>query len=473
MDDRRRVTNGSALGSCLAWLDVRPDQRVNADDESLRRLLDIGAGESGPTFRLARTLLAGRRTLDEIWSEQAAPGDGLDACLESMNPLAQAGLLRLAPNAGSDAVFEPRSLAFIAMRDDELAETVYRFSRWTFVTIGEAGETLFQSAAGTCDARIFSADLADLALRLGRGARLADALPKGHCSTGTAGFVALLIVTGLLVPADAVQAAAVPGEMLWEFHDLLFHTRSRLGRHRGEIGGTYPWAGKVAFEPALKRSPEGIATIPLARPNLGWLKLNDIPLTAAIERRKSIRTQGAIPISRDELGHFLYRTACVRSIGEADGVEFTSRPYASGGGSYELELYLCIDRCLDLERGFYYYDPHGHQLLLKRRADRDLELALHEAWQASAGACRPQVLVMAASRFRRVSWKYQGIAYATQLKNWGVLCTNMYLVAESMNLAACALGLGNATRFARLSDCDFYSEGSIGEFMLGTRAWSA
>jgi SagB-type dehydrogenase family enzyme len=98
---------------------------------------------------------------------------------------------------------------------------------------------------------------------------------------------------------------------------------------------------------------------------------------------------------------------------------------------------------------------------------------LDEAWLASAETCRPQVLIMIASRFKRVSWKYRGIAYATQLKNCGVLYANMYLVAESMNLAACALGAGNPTRFARLADCDFYSEGTVGEFMLGTRAWGA
>jgi oxazoline/thiazoline dehydrogenase len=473
MDHRRQLRHGSSLGSCFAWLDLQPGHPARADSASFRRLLDIAAGEGRRTLRLAQALLAGRRTLDGIWSDHAAPGDGLAAILEALHPLAEAGLLRLAPNAGTDAVFEPRSHALIVERDDVLAQRVYRFSRWTFVTIGEAGETLIQSAAGTCDVRIFNADLADLGLRVGRGARIAEVLPKDHSSAETAaGFVALLIATGLLVPADAVQAIAAPGEMFWEFHDLLFHSRSRLGRSRGEIGGTYAWAGKVAPEPALKRPLDGITTIPLPRPDLSWLKVNDIPLTTAIERRRSIRTQGAIPVSRDELAHFLYRTARVRAVCAIDGVEFTSRPYASGGASYELELYLCIDRCLDVERGFYYYDPHAHQLLLKRRADHDLEFALHEAWQASAATSPPQVLIIGASRFQRVSWKYQGMAYATQLKNWGVLCTNMYLVAESMNLAACALGLGNPTRFARLSGCDFYSEGSIGEFMLGTRAWS-
>ena len=158
----------------------------------------------------------------------------------------------------------------------------------------------------------------------------------------------------------------------------------------------------------------------------------------------------------------------MRGFHEIKGTEFTSRPYANGGAGYELELYLCIDRCLELDRGFYYYEPEGHRLLLKRDANPNLEC---EAWLASAGTCHPQVLIMIASRFKRVSWKYRGIAYVTQLKNCGALYANMYLVAESMNLAACALGLGNSTQFASLADCDFYSEGTIGEFMLGTRAW--
>jgi SagB-type dehydrogenase family enzyme len=163
----------------------------------------------------------------------------------------------------------------------------------------------------------------------------------------------------------------------------------------------------------------------------------------------------------------------VRGLHKILGVEFASRPYANGGAGYELELYLCVDRCHELDRGFYYYEPNGHCLLLKSHANSDLEDALEEAWLASAKTCHPQILIMIASRFKRVTWKYRGIAYATQLKNCGVLYTNMYLVAESMNLAACALGLGNPTRFSHLANCDFYSEGTIGEFMIGTRAWGA
>ena len=41
----------------------------------------------------------------------------------------------------------------------------------------------------------------------------------------------------------------------WEFHDLLFHARSRLGRHANPYGGRIP--PPVAFEP-IEESLEGI-----------------------------------------------------------------------------------------------------------------------------------------------------------------------------------------------------------------------
>ncbi len=97
-----------------------------------------------------------------------------------------------------------------------------------------------------------------------------------------------------------------------------------------------------------------------------------------------------------------------------------------------------------------------------------MEAMLYEAWLASAMTCRPQILFTIASRFQRVSWKYEAMAYATQLKNVGVLYSVMYLVATEMGLAPCALGMGNTDRFCRLAKLDYYTEGSIGEFMLGS-----
>jgi hypothetical protein len=44
----------------------------------------------------------------------------------------------------------------------------------------------------------------------------------------------------------------------------------------------------------------------------------------------------------------------------------------------------------------------------------------------------------------------------------------MYLVATAMNLAPCAIGCGNADLFAASAGTDYYTESSVGEFILGS-----
>ncbi|MBR8834884.1 MAG: nitroreductase family protein [Stigonema ocellatum SAG 48.90 = DSM 106950] len=59
------------------------------------------------------------------------------------------------------------------------------------------------------------------------------------------------------------------------------------------------------------------------------------------------------------------------------------------------------------------------------------------------------------TRFQRLSWKYEAIAYSLILMYIGILYQTMYLVATAMNLAACAQGSGNADLFARAAGTDY------------------
>jgi SagB-type dehydrogenase family enzyme len=61
------------------------------------------------------------------------------------------------------------------------------------------------------------------------------------------------------------------------------------------------------------------------------------------------------------------------------------------------------------------------------------------------------------------------MAYATILKNVGVLYQTMYLVGTAMDLAPSALGLGNVEKFCKVASTDYFVESSVGEFMLGSR----
>lgn len=260
----------------------------------------------------------------------------------------------------------------------------------------------------------------------------------------------------------------------WEFHDLLFHARSRRGRHDNPVGGNYRFLGKLDPLPAQKPKTGGEA-IPLSRPDLDSLKRNDPPFSVVLEARRSIREYGPMALSAEQLGEFLFRAARVRKFHEAEPqrgsyYQSTNRPYPGGGAVYELELYPLINACDGIESGLYYYDPFEHELWLISKPNKETERLIDDAYTASALEHELGVLMVITARFQRVNWKYASIAYSLILKDVGVLLQNMYLVATAMGLAPCALGAGDSDLFARAAGIDYLTESSVGEFILGRLA---
>ncbi len=265
----------------------------------------------------------------------------------------------------------------------------------------------------------------------------------------------------------------------WQFHDLLLHAESRMGRSSQPVGGTYRFFRMIQAPPVLKQPGWGGAVIELVAPAADGPAADGFDartLAQVLDARRTLRTQGPAPITRQQLGDFLYRAARVIAVQSTPwpreyptGGAYTRRPYPNGGSRYELELYLTVNRCDGLDRGVYYYDAAAHRLAVVCGAQPEMERLLDEARLAS-GAPDTQVLITIASRFQRTAWKYQGLAMALQLKNVGALIAHMYLVATAMELAPCALGAGNSDRFARLVQTEYLVESSLGELILGTRA---
>jgi SagB-type dehydrogenase family enzyme len=117
----------------------------------------------------------------------------------------------------------------------------------------------------------------------------------------------------------------------------------------------------------------------------------------------------------------------------------------------------------------YHYDPRAHELRLVRGPGRETERLLRGAAWSARVRTRPQVLLVAAARFGRLTSSYEELAYALTLKHVGVLYQTMYLVATSMGLAACALGAGDAMAFTDATGLEYTAESSVGEFILGSR----
>lgn len=251
----------------------------------------------------------------------------------------------------------------------------------------------------------------------------------------------------------------------WSVEDLAYHAASRLGRHSNPYGATYRNAKRFESPPVLK-APMSSAIIPLAVPDLEKLKKEEPSFTEIQERRRSVRVYGEKPLRLEQLGEFLYRSARVKKLIEEGGV--TWRPSAAGGAIHELELYPAVLSCEGLEKGLYHYDPKNHAL--EKLADNENATQRMMILGAMTGVLEqpPQVLLVVAARFQRVQNKYDSVAYSVTLKNVGCLYQTMYLVAEAMGLAGCAIGGGDSDLFAKAAGLDYYAETSVGEFLLGS-----
>ncbi|WP_375341446.1 PatA/PatG family cyanobactin maturation protease [Lyngbya sp. CCY1209] len=292
-------------------------------------------------------------------------------------------------------------------------------------------------------------------------------------------FLNLLWAAGFL----SVEAEA-PELKLWEFHNLLFHSRCRQGRHdypTGDIAASLDiWDQFPVVKPPMSGH-----IVPLPQLSIDAIRQRDKTLTTAIEKRASVREYDENhPITIEQLGELLYRTARVKEIYTQDAEqqemikaeygedfdwgEISRRPYPCGGAMYELEIYLAVRRCEGVKPGLYHYDPLNHQLAQIDAADADIQALLKDAHQSSGEQGMPQVLLIITARFGRLFRKYRSLAYALVLKHVGVLYQNLYLVATNMGLAPCSLGAGDSDRFARATGLNYVVESSVGEFMLGS-----
>ena len=260
--------------------------------------------------------------------------------------------------------------------------------------------------------------------------------------------------------------------VLWDFHDLVFHTRSTEGRHTNPVGSTFAYAGVVSPLPAVrppwpgkKDRPSRIVS-PRSRSRPSQCCCANVIRSGISMTRIRSRSPSSRSSSITRPGYCRNGTSDANSQG-GPAIAYSARPYPSAGSAYELELYLAVSNCEGLARGFYHYDAGGHALVAIDASAQQVQALSAAAEFAMDASGPPQVLITIAARFGRISWKYSSIAYSLILKDVGCMIQTFYLTATDMGLGGCAIGTGNIDLFAKMTGLEFHVEGPVGQFALG------
>jgi SagB-type dehydrogenase family enzyme len=433
-------------------LQLRPDATLDRS-ESSRAVragfvrLSLGAPEPAGDAALDLLRNGGGTELELVRAAMAVGGESSAIPLQMMlRRLRTGGWLQRTVRIDGHAVATLRPLGHRALPPSVPLDPAVpvRMSRFALMRL-DGGETLFESPRAAMQVVVHDPAVASVVA----------SLPDGDAPLE---LLQLLADAAVVVQGDESEALAT-----WSFHELLFHARSRFGRHVGGFGGTYRLEGVVDPLPAVKPVVGPCVALPVPEPG------DDMPLAQAMEQRRSIRSHDdEHPIDVHALGALLHRCARVRGTFSDGKQELSSRPYPAGGSTYELEIYPLVRLCAGVEPGLYRYDPAGHALEHVSEPSPATRSLLELARITSVMDAQPQVVLLVASRFARVAWKYESIAYSLTLKQVGALFQSLYLVATSLGLAPCAQGGGDPDAFAAATGIDYETESTVGEFVVGS-----
>jgi SagB-type dehydrogenase family enzyme len=382
------------------------------------------------------------------------PGDG-DTPLLSAIPVARFASLRLT---------------------DVAPDRPIRLSRFAAIRSAD-GDLLVESPLAQYHVLLLRQVAALVITALGKPSTINEVAARlGVQQAVVAGIVGYLVGSGMVLVDDPKSSTPAqfaedsdPVLLQWPHHDLLFHSRSRMGRYGGQSGAVFPFAGQLPSPDLVKPVRSG-TRLALYRPSIDELTRNDPSLTDLLENPRMCADLTDRKLSAQQVGELLFRAARIRSVASGSAgtgirYEISDRPYLSVSGLYELEMYISAHKC-DMPRGTYHYDPQRHELTLVNDSELELDELLDGARVAARTSWKPPLLITFTARVARTSWMYGGIGYSLALTHMGALQQTLCLVANAMGLAACAPAVdpGDATNNAlRL---EWPAEVGVGELLV-------
>ncbi len=190
---------------------------------------------------------------------------------------------------------------------------------------------------------------------------------------------------------------------------------------------------RIPAPPPQKPCPPDAALIDLVLP--GDLKVGDMPLLQAINRRRSRRQFSGQPLTLEELSFLLWATQGVREAVPGGLL----RTVPSAGARHPFETYLAVNRVAGLAPGLYRYLGTEHKLCFLR-AEEGLPGKLTECSRKQAFVGRSAVTFIWTAIPYRTEWRYAFISHRVIAMDAGHLCQNLYLACEAIGAGTCAVG---------------------------------
>ncbi|MEM9489781.1 MAG: hypothetical protein AAGC55_11585, partial [Myxococcota bacterium] len=215
--------------------------------------------------------------------------------------LGEKGFLRHALLLGDTVFMRIRPVAAQFRFDEQqiAADKRYIGSRFACLRRGDAGQMIVESPTSHGVATLHHPAALAAFHHLTRPCTAADlAEASAELDEGAArAFMACLASVGAIEEADdsgETRTESDPALGQWSFHDLAFHTRSRMGRHDNPYGATYRNAKRFGSLPITKPAMSD-ERISLYKPDLDQLMREDAPFSAVQDRRQSVREYGESP----------------------------------------------------------------------------------------------------------------------------------------------------------------------------------
>ncbi len=164
------------------------------------------------------------------------------------------------------------------------------------------------------------------------------------------------------------------------------------------------------------------------------IKVTEVDLREAIEKRESVRKYRDDSLTLEELAWLLWSTQGVKEVG---GV-WTKRIVPSAGARHAFETYILANRVEGLKPGVYRYLALDHKLI-EHNLDEDIADRIVEGayGQSMVKHCAATFIWVAVPY--RITWRYQVRAYRYLHLDVGHVCQNLYLAAENVDSGVCAI----------------------------------